>query len=276
MRSSWSPTQRASAPRSHRTSRMVSTSAMRGAFAIVHGSSHSTAAAISLRTAFLAPEIGIRPRSGEPPSTTYALDWGRPASPPSPPGSASAILHTNCMSTHDQTRLETATLGGGCFWCLEAVYNELRGVERVVSGYAGGHVPNPTYEQVCSGRTGHAEVVQVTFDPEVISYREILEVFFTIHDPTTLDRQGHDVGTQYRSVIFYHTPEQERTAREVIRDLEAEAVWDAPIVTEVTPFQAFYPAEDYHQEYFQRNEGQPYCQVVIAPKVAKFRAQHLD
>src|SRR5919199_3163973 len=231
MRSSWSPTQRASAPRSHRTSRMVSTSAMRGALAIVHGSSHSTAAAISLRTAFLAPEIGIRPRSGEPPPTTYALDWGRPASPPSPPGSASAILDTNCMSTHDETRFEMATLGGGCFWCLEAVYNELRGVERVISGYAGGTVSNPTYEQVCSGRTGHAEVVQITFDPDTISYREILDVFFTIHDPTTLNRQGADVGTQYRSAIFPHSAEQERIARDVIAEQNASGIWHGPIVT---------------------------------------------
>src|SRR5438874_6491778 len=259
MRSSWSPTQRASAPRSHRTSRIVWTSAIRGAFVIVHGSSHSTAAAISLSTAFLAPEMGMLPCKGEPPSTTYALDWDRPASPPSPPGSASAILHTNCMATHDETRLETATLGGGCFWCLEAVYNELRGVERVISGYAGGHVPNPTYEQVCSGRTGHAEVVQVTFDPEIISYREILEVFFTIHDPTTPNRQGADVGTQYRSAIFYHSPEQKAIAEQVIAEINAAHIWDAPIVTEVVPFQAFYQAEDYHQEYFQNNGDQPYC-----------------
>jgi peptide-methionine (S)-S-oxide reductase len=173
------------------------------------------------------------------------------------------------------SRTEVATLGGGCFWCLEAVYEELKGVEKVESGYSGGTVPNPTYRQVCTETTGHAEVVQVTFDPEVVTFREILEVFFTIHDPTTLNRQGYDVGTQYRSAIFYHTPEQERIAGEMISDLEAARVWEDPIVTEVTPFEAFYVAEDYHQNYFRRNEEQPYCQVVISPKVAKFRKQHL-
>ena len=173
------------------------------------------------------------------------------------------------------SRTEDATLGGGCFWCLEAVYEELKGVEKVESGYSGGMVPNPTYRQVCAQTTGHAEVVQVTFDPEVVTFREILEVFFTIHDPTTLNRQGYDVGTQYRSAIFYHTPEQERIAGEVISELDAARVWDDPIVTEVTPFEAFYLAEDYHQNYFRRNEEQPYCQVVISPKVAKFRKQHL-
>jgi len=173
------------------------------------------------------------------------------------------------------SRTEIATLAGGCFWCLEAVFEELRGVEKVESGYSGGIVPDPTYHQVCTGTTGHAEVVQLTFDPNVISFRDILEVFFTIHDPTTLNRQGADVGTQYRSAIFYHTPEQKRAAEEVMAKLDAAQVWEAPIVTEVTPFHAFYRAEDYHQEYFRSNGGQPYCQVVIAPKVAKFRAQHL-
>lgn len=171
---------------------------------------------------------------------------------------------------------ETATLGGGCFWCLEPVYDGLRGVEDVVSGYAGGEVANPSYEAVCSGRTGHAEVVQVTFDPREVSFREILEVFFTVHDPTTLNRQGADVGTQYRSVIFYHTPEQKRTAEEVVRGLEAERVWEDPIVTEIAPLDVFYPAEAYHQEYYARNPYQPYCQVVVAPKVAKFRKRFLD
>src|SRR5215475_7130883 len=147
---------------------------------------------------------------------------------------------------------ETATLGGGCFWCLEAVYRELRGVERVVSGYAGGNVANPTYYQVCSGTTGHAEVVQVTFDPRVVSFREILEVFFTIHDPTTLNRQGADTGTQYRSAIFYHSPEQRQVAEQVIADLTAEQLWRDPVVTEVVPFTEFYAAEDYHQDYFER------------------------
>jgi peptide-methionine (S)-S-oxide reductase len=170
---------------------------------------------------------------------------------------------------------EIATLGGGCFWCLEAVYDELLGVEDVVSGYSGGAVINPTYQQVCTGTTGHAEVVQLTFDPSVVSFREILEIFFTIHDPTTLNRQGADVGPQYRSAVFYHTPEQRATAEQVIAELNAAQLWDAPIVTEVTPFQAFYRAEEYHQEYFQRNPGQGYCRVVIAPKVAKFRQKYL-
>jgi peptide-methionine (S)-S-oxide reductase len=174
------------------------------------------------------------------------------------------------------SRTEVATLGGGCFWCLEAVYDELRGVLSVESGYSGGEVVNPTYRQVCTGTTGHAEVVQVTFDPEAVSFREILEVFFTIHDPTTLNRQGADVGPQYRSAIFYHDEEQRRVAEEVISDVEARGVWDDPIVTEVTPFDTFYVAEDYHQEYFARNGYQPYCQVVIAPKVAKFRKQYLE
>jgi peptide-methionine (S)-S-oxide reductase len=171
---------------------------------------------------------------------------------------------------------EVATLGGGCFWCLEAVYQELRGVEKVESGYSGGDVPNPTYREVCSETTGHAEVVQVTFDPEVVSYRDILEVYFTIHDPTTLNRQGADVGTQYRSVIFYHDDEQRRIAEAVISDLESEGIWSNPIVTEVAQFDEFYVAEDYHQNYFRNNGFQPYCQVIIAPKVAKFRKQHLD
>ena len=173
-------------------------------------------------------------------------------------------------------RTALATLGGGCFWCLEAVFQELRGVERVVSGYAGGTVPNPSYEDVCTGRTGHAEVVQVTFDPAVLSYRDLLRVFFSIHDPTTLNRQGPDVGTQYRSVIFHHGPEQERVAREVIAELGGKGIWDAPIVTEVAAAPPFYPAEPYHQEYFRRNPGQGYCRVVIAPKVVKFRKEHLD
>ena len=170
---------------------------------------------------------------------------------------------------------EVATLGGGCFWCLEAVYRDVRGVEEVVSGYAGGQTPRPSYEQVCSGRTGHAEVVQLTFDPRQVTYRELLEVFFTIHDPTTPNRQGADVGTQYRSIVLYHSPEQEQTAREVMRELEANRVWDAPIVTQVEPLEAFYPAEAYHQDYFARNPNQPYCQIVIAPKVAKFRQKYL-
>jgi peptide-methionine (S)-S-oxide reductase len=180
------------------------------------------------------------------------------------------------MENNGSSRTEVATLGGGCFWCLEAVYQELRGVEKVESGYSGGDVPNPTYRQVCSETTGHAEVVQVAFDPDLVSYRDILEVYFTIHDPTTLNRQGADVGTQYRSVIFYHTEEQKRTAEEVISEIEAEGIWNNPIVTEVVPLDEFYVAEDYHQNYFRNNGFQPYCQVIIAPKVAKFRKQHLE
>lgn len=170
---------------------------------------------------------------------------------------------------------EVATLAGGCFWCLEAVYEQLKGVEQVVSGYAGGSVPNPTYEQVSTGKTGHAEVVQIRFDPGAITFRDLLEVFFTIHDPTTLNRQGADVGPQYRSAIFYHDDEQKGTAEQVIREITTAGIWANPIVTEVVPFTAFYTAEDYHQEYFRRNAYQPYCQVVIAPKVAKFRREHL-
>ncbi|HEV3470414.1 MAG TPA: peptide-methionine (S)-S-oxide reductase MsrA [Pyrinomonadaceae bacterium] len=171
---------------------------------------------------------------------------------------------------------EVATLAGGCFWCLEAVFDELRGVEDVVSGYSGGRVPDPTYQQVCGGATGHAEVVQITFDPREVSFRELLRVFFTIHDPTTPNRQGADVGTQYRSAVFYHTPEQKEVTEQVIRELEEARVWGAPIVTEVAPFEKFYPAEDYHQEYFRRNPSQPYCQVVVAPKVSKFRQKFVE
>ncbi len=169
---------------------------------------------------------------------------------------------------------ETATLGGGCFWCLEAVYQELKGVQHVESGYTGGHVAHPTYEQVCDGTTGHAEVVRVEFDPAVVSYREILEIFFTIHDPTTPNRQGNDVGTQYRSAIFYHSPEQEETARQVIACMAN--VWDAPIVTELNPVQAYYEAEDYHQNYFRQHPLQGYCAFVVAPKLAKFRNVFAD
>jgi len=177
---------------------------------------------------------------------------------------------------HSTASRETATLGGGCFWCLDAVYRQLRGVERVVSGYAGGDRPDPSYEQVCSGTTGHAEVVQVTFDPTVIGYRDLLRVFFTIHDPTTLNRQGADVGTQYRSVIFFHSPEQEREAREVMREVEAERTWGAPLVTQVVPVPTFYPAEAYHQDYFANNARQPYCRIVIEPKVVKARRAFLE
>jgi len=170
---------------------------------------------------------------------------------------------------------ELATLGGGCFWCLEAVYEVLKGVDKVVSGYSGGARPDPTYEQVCGGSTGHAEVVQITFDPAQASFRDLLNIFFTIHDPTTLNRQGADAGTQYRSAIFYHTPEQESDSGAVIAELTAQKVWDAPIVTEVVPLVTFWPAEEYHQHYFARNPTQGYCRAVVAPKVAKFRKQFL-
>ncbi|HEY1012451.1 MAG TPA: peptide-methionine (S)-S-oxide reductase MsrA [Herpetosiphonaceae bacterium] len=172
--------------------------------------------------------------------------------------------------------METATLGGGCFWCLEPIFAELQGVERVESGYSGGKRPNPTYEQICTGATGHAEVVQVTFDPAKISFRDLLEVFFTIHDPTTLNRQGADVGTQYRSVIFTASPEQEATARQAIAEVNASKHWPSPLVTEVAPLEAFYKAEDYHQEYYQRNTFKPYCMAVITPKVAKFRRSYAE
>jgi len=169
------------------------------------------------------------------------------------------------------SKRETTTLAGGCFWCLEAVYDGMQGVLSVESGYMGGHQPDPTYGDVCTGRTGHAEVVQVTFDPDVVSFREILEVFFAIHDPTTLNRQGHDTGTQYRSAIFYHSGEQRATAEQVIRELTAAKAFRDPIVTEVAPAATFYIAEDDHQEYFANNPRQPYCAYVVAPKVQKFR-----
>jgi len=170
---------------------------------------------------------------------------------------------------------EMATFGGGCFWCTEAVFSELRGVEKVESGYAGGTVSNASYEQVCSGKTGHAEVVQITFNPRVISYKELLEIFFTVHDPTTLNRQGADVGTQYRSIILYQTNEQKVVAEQTIREINSAQTWKRPIVTQVKPLVAFYRAEDYHQQYFEQNPNQSYCQLVISPKVAKLRQHYL-
>ena len=172
--------------------------------------------------------------------------------------------------------IETATLGGGCFWCVEAAYLGLKGVRSVVSGYAGGSIENPSYRQVCAGTTGHAEVVQVTFDPGLIDFRTVLEVFFTIHDPTTPNRQGADVGTQYRSVIFYHSDAQRETAERLVAELAADGVWPDPIVTEIAPAPVFYPAEEYHQDYYRRNPYQGYCQAVISPKLAKLRARHRD
>ena len=182
--------------------------------------------------------------------------------------------HNGSRSSGNGYRL--ATLAGGCFWCLEAVYNELRGVESVVSGYAGGHDPDPTYEAVCSETTGHAEVVQIAFDPDMVSFRELLEVFFTIHDPTTLNRQGNDVGTQYRSAIYYHDEEQRLIAEEVIEEMTVAGLWDDPIVTEVTALDTFYEAEEYHQQYFEKNPFQPYCFVVVRPKVSKFRKKFIS
>lgn len=176
----------------------------------------------------------------------------------------------------DQQSTEIATLAGGCFWCLEAVFDDLRGVSSVVSGYAGGHKANPSYQQVCSGNTGHAEVVQVHFDPQQISYRDLLDVFFTIHDPTQLNRQGHDVGTQYRSAIFYHSPEQKAIAEQTIAAMTAEKIWPGKIVTEISPLTTFYPAEEYHHDYFLNNPSQPYCMAVVAPKVVKARKKFVD
>ena len=172
--------------------------------------------------------------------------------------------------------METATLGAGCFWCVEAVFDDLRGVSEVVSGYSGGHTENPTYREVCSETTGHAEVTQIEFDPQEISFADILRVFFAVHDPTTLNRQGNDVGSSYRSAIFYHSDEQKKTAEEIIKEVTAEAVYDNPIVTKVSEFDKFYPAEDYHQEYFANNPNQPYCTAVVAPKVAKFRQKFVS
>ncbi|MDH5419539.1 MAG: peptide-methionine (S)-S-oxide reductase MsrA [Candidatus Bathyarchaeota archaeon] len=181
-------------------------------------------------------------------------------------------------SEHSKTvssrQIEVATLGGGCFWCMEAVFSELRGVEKVESGYSGGALADPTYEQVSTGKTGHAEVVQVNFNPKVISFKEILKIFFTMHDPTTLNRQGADVGTQYRSVIFYHNDEQKATAEQVIKEITEAKIWNAPIVTQVEPFKAFYKAEDYHKDYFKKHREQPYCKLVIAPKIAKLREHY--
>jgi peptide-methionine (S)-S-oxide reductase len=179
------------------------------------------------------------------------------------------------MNTNLQN-LETATFGGGCFWCLEPLFDNLKGVTDVVSGYAGGHTVNPTYQQVCSETTGHAEVIQVKFDPSIISFQEILEVFFTMHDPTTLNRQGNDVGQSYRSIILYHDVQQLETAKNVIANFEQQKIWDHKFVTQLEPYTVFYAAEDYHQEYFARNPGQGYCRIIVAPKVAKFRKMFLE
>lgn len=202
------------------------------------------------------------------------LQGGSSPTPPAQPDNpADRFAQARLATSKPPTQAETATLGGGCFWCLEAVFQQLRGVRKVTSGYSGGHVKNPTYEQVCTGTTGHAEVVQVVFDPQAISYEELLEVFFAIHDPTTLNRQGNDVGPQYRSVIFYHNERQRQTALGLKDRLDRSGRYAAPIVTQIVPFEAFYPAEEYHQNYFRRNPNQSYCRVVIAPKLEKFKKQ---
>ncbi len=174
------------------------------------------------------------------------------------------------------SQFEIATLAGGCFWCLEAVFDEIKGVVSVESGYSNGHVMNPSYRDVCNGNTGHAEVIRITFDPTVISFHDLLNVFFAIHDPTTMNRQGGDVGVQYRSGIFYHSPQQKAAAEQTISELNAQGIWNSPIVTEVTAVNNYFVAEDYHQEYFARNRNQPYCQAVVAPKVSKFRKHYLE
>ena len=178
--------------------------------------------------------------------------------------------------TPDRKVMEVTTLGGGCFWCTEAVFSQLKGVEKVESGYSGGALENPTYEQVSTGMTGHAEVVQITFDPDVISFKELLEIFFSTHDPTTLNRQGQDVGTQYRSVIFYHDDKQRAVAKQIIKEISEEKIFDRPIVTQLEPFKAFYKAEDYHKDYFKRHPEQSYCSMIIAPKLEKLRAHYLS
>lgn len=190
--------------------------------------------------------------------------------------SKSSVLKLKSTAKGEVNKLDSAILGGGCFWCIEAILNDLKGVEKVESGYSGGSVKNPTYEMVCSGKTGHAEVVKITFDPEIISYGKILEIFFHIHDPTTLNRQGNDIGTQYRSVIFYNSDVQKKTAEEVIKNITASGLWGDPVVTEVTALEEYYPAENYHQDYYNNNKEKSYCSIVIAPKIAKFYKEYKD
>ncbi len=209
--------------------------------------------------------------------------WSFTFSAPGPPAGGPPAKNPDAEPESGPARAEskakgrkTATFGGGCFWCVEAVFQELKGVEKVVSGYAGGHVPNPTYQQVCSGTTGHAEVAQITYDPEVISYPELLEVFWKTHDPTTRNRQGNDVGPQYRSIIFYHDDEQKQRAESYLAKLDASGAFNQPIVTAIEPLETFYPAEDYHQNYYRLNSRQPYCQFVIVPKLEKFRQVFQD
>jgi peptide-methionine (S)-S-oxide reductase len=181
-----------------------------------------------------------------------------------------------CDNLTQQNQLETITLGGGCFWCLEAIYNELKGIIKVESGYAGGIVPNPTYNQVCTGTTGHAEVIQITYNPTIITFKEILQIFFTMHDPTTLNHQGNDVGTQYRSIIFYHNENQKHIAEQIINEITQARIWNNPIVTQIEPYNLFYKAEEYHQEYYKKNRAQSYCRIIIAPKISKLRKQYFE
>jgi peptide-methionine (S)-S-oxide reductase len=223
------------------------------------------------RTASSARDGNVAGRKFRPPARDQESRSRRESRYPDRP----TIRRAMTMTTMSEST-QTAVLGGGCFWCLEAVFDQLAGVQSVESGYAGGRGANPSYEAVCSGATGHAEVVRIRFDPAVLSFRDLLRVFFSIHDPTTRDRQGNDIGTQYRSVIFCQTPEQQSDAQAVIAELTAEEIWSAPIVTEIAGAATFYPAESYHQEYFERNGRQPYCQAVVAPKVAKFRKQYVD
>lgn len=190
--------------------------------------------------------------------------------------SKSSVLKLKSTAKGEVNKLDSAILGGGCFWCIEAILNDLKGVEKVESGYSGGSVKNPTYEMVCSGKTGHAEVVKITFDPEIISYGKILEIFFHIHDPTTLNRQGNDIGTQYRSVIFYNSDVQKNTAEEVIKNISVSGLWGDPVVTEVTALEEYYPAENYHQDYYNNNKEKSYCSIVIAPKIAKFYKEYKE
>jgi len=228
------------------------------------------------------PARDYRTASSARDGTSRGVSFGQARATKSRERAANRAILTNrrseellTMTTMSEST-QTAVLGGGCFWCLEAVFDQLAGVQSVESGYAGCRGANPSYEAVCSGATGHAEVVRIRFDPAVLSFRDLLRVFFSIHDPTTRDRQGNDIGTQYRSVIFCQTPEQQSDAQAVIAELTAEEIWPAPIVTEIAGAATFYPAESYHQEYFERNGRQPYCQAVVAPKVAKFRKQYVD
>ncbi|GLC36480.1 hypothetical protein PLESTB_000152700 [Pleodorina starrii] len=231
---------------------------------------HKLGAAVSGPSTSRAPGVAVEPVS----SHFFPRGNGRGLSDVAP---IAATPNSTAPSTagpnSSSGKMEVATVGGGCFWCVEACYNMLQGVQSAISGYAAGHVKDPTYKQICGGTTGHAEVVQITYDPSVVSYKEILQIFFTIHDPTTKDRQGNDVGTQYRSIILTHNEQQAQVAKEVMQQVSSEGWWSAPLVTQVEPLDIFYPAEDYHQNYFVQNPGQGYCRAVVGPKVAKFRSK---